>query len=302
MKVIKLEGLSTETRNPLTMALDTMSVKEILTVMNEEDAKVPAAIQPALPDIEAAVLAIDEAFKAGGRLIYMGAGTSGRLGILDAVECVPTFGTPADMVQGLIAGGEKAVMAAVEGAEDDADLGKSDLVAIDFRAQDILVGLAASGRTPYVLGGLAYAKSIGAKTIAIACNRNSQIGAQADIAIEVEPGPEVLTGSTRLKAGTAQKLILNMLSTTAMILQGKVYQNLMVDVIATNQKLVKRSESIVQSATGASLEDVQTALSKSQGNVKEAILMILLDLDHTTAQAALEKSQGHLRPVIENKG
>lgn len=300
--MIKLEGLSTETRNPLTMALDTMSVKEILTVMNEEDAKVPAAIQPALPDIEAAVLAIDEAFKAGGRLIYMGAGTSGRLGILDAVECVPTFGTPADMVQGLIAGGEKAVMAAVEGAEDDADLGKSDLVAIDFRAQDILVGLAASGRTPYVLGGLAYAKSIGAKTIAIACNRNSQIGAQADIAIEVEPGPEVLTGSTRLKAGTAQKLILNMLSTTAMILQGKVYQNLMVDVIATNQKLVKRSESIVQSATGASLEDVQTALSKSQGNVKEAILMILLDLDHTTAQAALEKSQGHLRPVIENKG
>ncbi|HFI0463883.1 TPA: N-acetylmuramic acid 6-phosphate etherase [Streptococcus suis] len=302
MKVIKLEGLSTETRNPLTMALDTMSVKEILTVMNEEDAKVPAAIQLAIPDIEAAVLAIDEAFKAGGRLIYMGAGTSGRLGILDAVECVPTFGTPADMVQGLIAGGEKAVMAAVEGAEDDADLGKSDLVAIDFRAQDILVGLAASGRTPYVLGGLAYAKSIGAKTIAIACNRNSQIGAQADIAIEVEPGPEVLTGSTRLKAGTAQKLILNMLSTTAMILQGKVYQNLMVDVIATNQKLVKRSESIVQSATGASLEDVQTALSKSQGNVKEAILMILLDLDHTTAQAALEKSQGHLRPVIENKG
>lgn len=300
--MIKLEGLSTETRNPLTMALDTMSVKEILTVMNEEDAKVPAAIQLAIPDIEAAVLAIDEAFKAGGRLIYMGAGTSGRLGILDAVECVPTFGTPADMVQGLIAGGEKAVMAAVEGAEDDADLGKSDLVAIDFRAQDILVGLAASGRTPYVLGGLAYAKSIGAKTIAIACNRNSQIGAQADIAIEVEPGPEVLTGSTRLKAGTAQKLILNMLSTTAMILQGKVYQNLMVDVIATNQKLVKRSESIVQSATGASLEDVQTALSKSQGNVKEAILMILLDLDHTTAQAALEKSQGHLRPVIENKG
>lgn len=300
--MIKLESLSTETRNPLTMALDTMSVKEILTVMNEEDAKVPAAIQPALPDIEAAVLAIDEAFKAGGRLIYMGAGTSGRLGILDAVECVPTFGTPADMVQGLIAGGEKAMMAAVEGAEDDADLGKSDLVAIDFSPQDILVGLAASGRTPYVLGGLAYAKFIGAKTIAIACNRNSQIGAQADIAIEVEPGPEVLTGSTRLKAGTAQKLILNMLSTTAMILQGKVYQNLMVDVMATNQKLVKRSESIVQSATGASLEDVQTSISNSQGNVKEAILMILLDLDHATAQAALEKSQGHLRPVIENKG
>lgn len=299
MSLIKLEGLSTETRNIQTMDLDTLSVRQILTLMNQEDAKVAPAIEVAIPAIEEAVLAIDQAFKAGGRLIYMGAGTSGRLGILDAVECLPTFGVAPEMVQGLIAGGPQAMMAAVEGAEDSAVLGKEDLEKLHLSQSDVVVGLAASGRTPYVIGGLNYANQVGATTVAIACNQDSEIGRIAKIAIEVQPGPEVLTGSTRLKAGTAQKLVLNMLSTTSMILQGKVYQNLMVDVIATNHKLERRSQIIVQEATGASIDQVSEALAQSQGHVKVAILMLLLDFDVDTARQALENHHGHLRQVLE---
>ncbi|MBS4462174.1 N-acetylmuramic acid 6-phosphate etherase [Aerococcaceae bacterium zg-B36] len=293
-----LKGMSTETRNSATMNLDQFSVREILLAMNQEDSKVPAAIDLVIPDIELAVNAVDAAFKKGGRLIYIGAGTSGRLGILDAVECVPTFGTSPEMVQGLIAGGEEAMMRAVEGAEDNTLLAQSDLQALNLSDKDVVIGIAASGRTPYVLGGLTYAKQVGATTVSLACNAKSKIGDIADIRIEVIPGPEVLTGSTRLKAGTAQKLVLNMISTAAMIKQGKVYQNLMVDVIATNDKLKQRCENIVQEATGASDEQVKEALAASHGEVKTAIVMLLIGLSYEEAKEQLAQANGYIRNVI----
>ena len=231
---LNLSGMTTETRNPRTMQLDQMSPLEIVTVMNEEDARVPLAIAKCLPQIAQAVTWAAEAFEKGGRLFYMGAGTSGRLGVLDAAECPPTFGVPKEMVVGLIAGGEKAFIEAVEGAEDSRELAVEDLKAHGLTANDLVVGIAASGRTPYVLGGLDYAKSVGCHTAAIACNIGSAIGKAAELAIEVNCGPEVLTGSTRLKSGTAQKLILNMISTGSMVRTGKAYQNLMVDVQHTN--------------------------------------------------------------------
>ncbi|MBF6626396.1 N-acetylmuramic acid 6-phosphate etherase [Aerococcaceae bacterium zg-BR9] len=293
-----LREMSTETRNAATMNLDQLSVREILITMNQEDSKVPVAIETVIPDIELAVNAVDAAFKEGGRLIYMGAGTSGRLGILDAVECVPTFGTDPELVQGLIAGGEEAMMRAVEGAEDNYLLAQADLKSLTLSDKDVVIGIAASGRTPYVIGGLTYAKQIGAATVALACNAQSKIGEVADIRIEVIPGPEVLTGSTRLKAGTAQKLVLNMISTAAMIKQGKVYQNLMVDVIATNDKLKKRCENIVQEATGASDEQVQQALEVSRGEVKTAIIMLLMGLSYEEATEQLTQANGYIRQVI----
>ncbi|MBD3949123.1 N-acetylmuramic acid 6-phosphate etherase [Tuanshanicoccus lijuaniae] len=293
-----LREMSTETRNAATMNLDQLSVREILITMNQEDRKVPVAIEMVIPDIELAVNAVDAAFKEGGRLIYMGAGTSGRLGILDAVECVPTFGTDPELVQGLIAGGEEAMMRAVEGAEDNYLLAQADLKSLALSDKDVVIGIAASGRTPYVIGGLTYAKQIGAATVALACNAQSKIGEVADIRIEVIPGPEVLTGSTRLKAGTAQKLVLNMISTAAMIKQGKVYQNLMVDVIATNDKLKKRCENIVQEATGASDEQVQQALEVSHGEVKTAIIMLLMGLSYEEATEQLTQANGYIRQVI----
>ncbi|MBS4455731.1 N-acetylmuramic acid 6-phosphate etherase [Tuanshanicoccus lijuaniae] len=293
-----LREMSTETRNAATMNLDQLSVREILIAMNQEDRKVPVAIETVIPDIELAVNAVDAAFNEGGRLIYMGAGTSGRLGILDAVECVPTFGTDPELVQGLIAGGEEAMMRAVEGAEDNYLLAQADLKSLTLSDKDVVIGIAASGRTPYVIGGLTYAKQIGAATVALACNAQSKIGEVADIRIEVIPGPEVLTGSTRLKAGTAQKLVLNMISTAAMIKQGKVYQNLMVDVIATNDKLKKRCENIVQEATGASDEQVQQALEVSHGEVKTAIIMLLMGLSYEEATEQLTQANGYIRQVI----
>ncbi|MBF6979150.1 N-acetylmuramic acid 6-phosphate etherase [Aerococcaceae bacterium zg-BR22] len=293
-----LREMSTETRNAATMNLDQLSVREILIAMNQEDRKVPVAIETVIPDIELAVNAVDAAFKEGGRLIYMGAGTSGRLGILDAVECVPTFGTDPELVQGLIAGGEEAMMRAVEGAEDNYLLAQADLKSLTLSDKDVVIGIAASGRTPYVIGGLTYAKQIGAATVALACNAQSKIGEVADIRVEVIPGPEVLTGSTRLKAGTAQKLVLNMISTAAMIKQGKVYQNLMVDVIATNDKLKKRCENIVQEATGASDEQVQQALEVSHGEVKTAIIMLLMGLSYEEATEQLTQANGYIRQVI----
>lgn len=295
---LNLTGMTTEKRNPRTMQLDTMSELEIVTTMNEEDARVPLAIAKKLPQIAQAAHWAAEAFEQGGRLFYMGAGTSGRLGVLDAAECPPTFGVAPGMVVGLIAGGEQAFLKAVEGAEDDRALGQSDLEAYGLNAKDVVIGIAASGRTPYVLGGLAYARSVGCRTAAIACNTGSEIGRAADLAIEVEVGPEVLTGSTRLKSGTAQKLILNMISTASMVRAGKAYQNLMVDVMQNNEKLHTRAENIVIDATGVTRPEARSAIDAAGGSVKVAITMLLADCSADEARSRLEKAGGHVRAAI----
>lgn len=293
-----LDNLTTETRNQKTMALDTMSTHDILALMNQEDQRVPQAVAQALPAIESAVNVITANFKQGGRLFYMGAGTSGRLGVLDAAECVPTFGTDPEMVQGLIAGGMSAMTVAVEGAEDSEKLGRQDLIAAKLTANDTVVGIAASGRTPYVIGGLDYAKQVGAARISLACNRGAAISQHAQTAIEVEVGPEVLTGSTRLKSGTAQKLVLNMLSTVSMIGIGKVYKNLMVDVKPTNEKLVERSKRIIMQATDCSLATATTAFATANQDVKLAIVMVLTDLSRDEAAARLQQAKGFVRPAV----
>ncbi|PGM59283.1 N-acetylmuramic acid 6-phosphate etherase [Bacillus sp. AFS053548] len=294
-----LENLTTETRNEKTMNLDEMSIEEFLTVMNEEDAKVAAAVRNEIPNISKAVEKIVTAFKSGGRLIYIGAGTSGRIGLLDAVECPPTFGTSPEEVVGLIAGGEKAFIKAVEGAEDSEELAIEDLKEIKLSKNDIVVGIAASGRTPYVIGGLKYAKEIGASTVAVSCNKGSKIGQEAEIAIEVVNGPEVLTGSTRLKAGTSQKLVCNMLSTASMVGIGKVYGNLMVDVQSTNEKLVERSKRIVMEATSCTYEIAEEYLTKSDQSPKVAIVMILTGFSYEQAIEQLKKSEGFVRKAIQ---
>ena len=295
---LNLNNMSTESRNRNTMDLDLMSPLEIVTVMNQEDAKVPAAITPALPSIARCVSWAIESIKSGGRIIYMGAGTSGRLGVLDAVECPPTFGVPHEMVVGLIAGGENAFVRPIESAEDKPELGRQDLQRICLAQQDIVIGIAASGRTPYVLGCLAYAREIGCRTVAISCNPGSAIGAAAELAIEVVPGPECLTGSTRLKAGTCQKLILNMISTATMVGCGKAYQNLMVDVMMTNEKLVVRAQNIVMEATGCDRATAAEKISLADGSAKTAITMILADCDADEARARLARSGGHVRGAI----
>ena len=291
---LNLSGMTTETRNPRTMQLDQMSPLEIVTVMNEEDARVPLAIAKCLPQIAQAVTWAAESFEKGGRLFYMGAGTSGRLGVLDAAECPPTFGVPREKVVGLIAGGEKAFIVAVEGAEDSRELAVNDLKAHALTENDFVVGIAASGRTPYVLGGLDYAKSLGCHTAAIACNIGSAVGKAA----ELNCGPEVLTGSTRLKSGTAQKLILNMISTASMVRTGKAYQNLMVDVQQTNEKLHTRAENIVIDATGVEREKARAAIDAAGGSVKTAITMLLAGCDAGEAARRLEKARGHVREAI----
>lgn len=296
--MLELNKMTTETRNPKTLELDAMSTQDILKVMNEEDQNVALAVREELPQIEEAVEKIAASLRKGGRLIYAGAGTSGRIGLLDAVECPPTFGTHPDQVVGLIAGGEKAFIKAVEGAEDSRELGISDLKAINLTADDTVVGIAASGRTPYVIAALEYANEIGASTVAVACNKNSAVGAVAQIAIEVVNGPEVLTGSTRLKSGTSQKLIANMLSTVSMIKVGKVYKNLMVDVQQTNEKLVVRAQNIVMEATGCERETAKTHLDVAEGNAKLAITMILLNCDKEEALERLAKAAGHIRAAI----
>lgn len=296
--MVELGKMETEKQNPNTMNLDEMSIKEALTIMNSEDKKVAEAIGEVIPEIEEAVQVITSQLKKGGRLIYTGAGTSGRLGVLDAAECPPTFGTPKEQIVGLIAGGQRAFTEAIEGSEDSREMGKEDLKAIELNENDVVVGLAASGRTPYVIGALSYANEISTPTIAIACNKNSAIGNEAKIAIEAVPGPEVLTGSTRLKAGSTQKMILNMLSTLSMVGIGKVYKNLMVDVQPTNEKLVSRAENIVMKATDADRETARKTLAASDGKVKIAIIMILLDIDKDTAVQKLEESQGHIRKAL----
>jgi len=296
---LNLKNMSTETRNQNTMNLDIMTPLEVVTVMNQEDAKVPEAIKPALPNIAQCVTWAIQSIEAGGRIIYMGAGTSGRLGVLDAVECPPTFGVAPEVVVGLIAGGEKAFVKAVEGAEDSRELGRQDLIDIHVEARDIVIGIAASGRTPYVLGGLAYAQEVGCHTVGISCNPGSAVGAAAELAIEVVPGPECLTGSTRLKSGTCQKLILNMISTATMVGCGKAYQNLMVDVMQTNEKLVVRAQNIVMEATGCDRETAAEKIAIAGGNAKTAITMILADCGLEEAKERLAKAKGHVREAIK---
>lgn len=298
-EIIVLENLTTETRNERTMNLDEMPIHDFLTVMNEEDAKVAQAVKQEIPQITKAVEKIIAAFRKGGRLIYIGAGTSGRIGLLDAVECPPTFGTKPEEVVGLIAGGEKAFIKAVEGAEDSKELAYEDLKAIQLSDKDVVVGIAASGRTPYVIGGLEYAKEIGAQTIAVSCNKNSAVGQAAEVAIEVVNGPEVLTGSTRLKAGTSQKLVCNMLSTASMVGFGKVYGNLMVDVQLTNEKLVERAKRIVMEATSCDYQTAEEYLAKSNQRPKVAIVMILTGFTYEEAVERLEKTDGFVRKAIQ---
>ncbi|WP_211746040.1 N-acetylmuramic acid 6-phosphate etherase [Paenibacillus sp. Marseille-Q4541] len=294
-----LKNLTTEVRNKRTMNLDEMDVNDFLTVMNDEDAKVAGVVREQIPQITKAVHMIIDSFKKGGRLIYTGAGTSGRIGLLDAVECPPTFGVRQDEVIGLIAGGERAFIKAVEGAEDDSNLGKQDLIDIRLTSNDVVVGIAASGRTPYVIGGLEYANEIGASTVAISCNKNSQVGKVAKIAIEVENGPEVLTGSTRLKSGTSQKLICNMLSTASMVGIGKVYGNLMVDLQLTNEKLVDRAKRIITEATGCDYLTAEAYLEKANNKTKVAIVMILTDMSYEEAVNSLEQANGFVRTAIK---
>lgn len=289
----------TEQRNPRTTEIDRLSTLEILQVMNAEDATVPTAVAQALPAIAQAVEMIVERLRNGGRLIYMGAGTSGRLGILDAVECVPTFSTPPELVQGIIAGGAGAIIHSVEGAEDSREQGRADLLALNPTAQDVVVGIAASGRTPYVVSALETAQEIGAGTVGIACNSPAAVLDAAEIKIAALVGPEVVTGSTRLKAGTAQKLILNMISTASMIRLGKVYGNLMVDVRVSNQKLAERARRIIREVTGVSEDEAMSLLEQANNEVKTAIVMALLGVDATSARTQLAANQGVLREVID---
>ncbi len=294
----RLEKLGTERTNLKTSNLDTMSVNEIIKTMNEEDQTVALAVQRVLPQIEDAIYIVHEGFKNNGRLLYVGAGTSGRIGLLDAVECPPTFSTSPQMVQAVLAGGYGAVMVAVEGAEDDQELGEYDLRQLDITSSDVVIGIAASGRTPYVIGALAYAQSVGAKTISLSSNLESAISQYANVAIEVETGPEVLTGSTRLKAATAHKMVVNMISTVSMIQVGKVYKNLMVDVHASNYKLRERAKMIVCDATNITYEEAEKVLDKTQFNVKQAIVMTLTGSTAEEAAKLLERANGKVRMAI----
>ena len=294
-----LSTLITEQRNPNSMHVDSLSALEIVQLMNEEDKQVPLAIEKCLPQIAQAVECIVAAFQQGGRLVYIGAGTSGRLGVLDASECPPTFGVSPEMVKGIIAGGERALRHPIEGAEDSKTQAVVDLQTIQFSSKDVLVGIAASGRTPYVIGALEYAKRLGSVTVSIASNPNSAMANIVDIAIDTVVGPEVLTGSSRLKSGTAQKLVLNMLTTASMILMGKCYQNLMVDVQASNEKLKARAIRIVMQATDCDKALAEETLKHADQNAKLAIMMILSGLDRAQAEALLEKHHGKLQLALK---
>lgn len=298
--IAALSHLVSEGRNPETMDIDLLPSLEIVQRINQQDQQVPLAVEKVLPEIAQAVDKITAAFKVGGRLVYMGAGTSGRLGVLDASECPPTFGVSDQMVIGLIAGGPEAILKAKEGAEDSPEFGVDDLKSINFSAKDVVVGIAASGRTPYVIGALEYANDIGATTVALSCNPDSTIADIAQIAISPVVGPEALTGSTRLKSGTAQKLVLNMLTTASMIRLGKSYQNLMVDVKATNKKLVARAARIVMQATDCDKSLATETLEKTDYDVKLAILMLLTGMELSQAKNQLEKQDGFLRKAVQH--
>lgn len=299
---IDLSTLTTEGRNSASANIDILDTEAMLRVINREDQKVALAVEQVIPAITQAVDAIVSAFKKGGRLIYCGAGTSGRLGILDASECPPTYGTPREQVIGLIAGGHRAILQAVENAEDSLTLGVDDLKSLNFNANDVLVGIAASGRTPYVIAAMEYAKSLHATTVSLTCNAGSPMTQIADIAITPVVGAEVVTGSSRMKAGTAQKLVLNMLTTGAMIRSGKVYGNLMVDVEATNQKLVQRQVNIVMEATGCDSDEAKQALQACHGHCKTAILMVLAQIDAEEAASLLADNGGFIRQALLHAG
>lgn len=294
-----LESYTTEKRNDLSMDIDSKSTVEILKIINQEDKTVPAAVERALPDIAALVDDVVAAIRAGGRLIYIGAGTSGRLGVLDASECPPTYGTPPQMVQGVIAGGRRALTESIEGAEDHPEKGIEDLRAIDFTSRDVLVGITASGQAPYVVGAMAWAREQGAVVAALSCNLNSKTFEHAAHRIHLDVGPEVVTGSTRMKAGTAQKLALNMITTASMIRLGKVFHNLMVDLRPVNRKLVARSRRIIRQATGCSLEEAERAFEESGRKPKTAILMVLLRVDRSRAEELERRAGGHISAALE---
>ncbi|MFI1363098.1 N-acetylmuramic acid 6-phosphate etherase [Streptomyces griseochromogenes] len=298
----ELAALTTEAFRPELAEIDRLPTLDIARLMNGEDSGVPAAVSARLPEIAAAIDAVAERMARGGRLVYAGAGTAGRLGVLDASECPPTFNTDPAQVVGLIAGGPEAMVTSVEGAEDSRELAGRDLDALKLTPDDTVVGVSASGRTPYAVGAVEYARALGALTIGLACNEHSALAAAAEHGIEVVVGPELITGSTRLKAGTAQKLVLNMLSTITMIRLGKTYGNLMVDVRASNEKLRARSRRIVALATGASDEEIERALTESGGAVKCAILTVLAGVDGPTAARLLEESGGHLRAALAIAG
>lgn len=295
---MNITKLNTEQQNPKTMNIDLMSTEEIITVINQEDTLVPNVLARQVPNISEVVDKIVAAFKQGGRLIYVGAGTSGRLGIIDASECPPTYGTDPGMVVGIIAGGKEAMTEAIEGVEDDKQQGQTDMKEISLSGKDVVVGIAASGRTPYTIGALEYAKQLGAVTVSVVCSKDSEMEQVSDYTIAAVVGAEVITGSTRMKAGTAQKLILNMLSTASMIKMGKVYGNLMVDVQMTNEKLHNRAVNIVKMATGASDEEARAAIKEQNYHTKAAILQIITGLKGIEAKNLLDKHDGYLREAI----
>lgn len=298
----EISALPTEQNNPVSARIDVASVQEILSIMNDEDTKIPAAVREELPAIEQAVDLIVAAFRRGGRLIYVGAGTSGRLGILDASECPPTFGTPPEMVQGIIAGGREAVFRSQEGAEDRPEDGAFDLAALHIGSNDVVCGLAASGRTPYVVGALREAHNRGAGTILVTTNTRAQLqqlDVLADIYICPQVGPEVITGSTRLKSGTAQKLVLNMLTTASMIRLGKTYGNVMIDLQMTNNKLRERARRVVMEITGVSYEIAASTLETAGGHVKTALLMLLGGMSQEKAREHLQAAEGFVRKALE---
>jgi N-acetylmuramic acid 6-phosphate etherase len=299
----EISGLPTEQKNPDTARIDTASVEEIVLLINDNDTRVPLAVREELPAIAAAVECIVGCFKRGGRLIYVGAGTSGRLGVVDASECPPTYGTPASMVQALIAGGREAMFTAQEGAEDKPEAGAADLWALDIDANDVVCGIAASGRTPYVLGALKAASASGAATILVTTtNREklAELGITADYLICPNVGPEVIMGSTRMKSGTAQKLVLNMLTTASMVRIGKTYGNVMIDLQMTNAKLVERAKRIVMDITGADYDEAARVLGLTGGHVKMALVMLLGNHDLETAKKRLEAAQGFVRLALED--
>lgn len=297
-----LEKLITEKRNEYTMNLDEMTPYQIISIMNREDKKAVEAVHKALPQIEQAIIWTTESLRKKGRIIYIGAGTSGRLGVLDAVECPPTFGVSYNTVVGLIAGGPEAFVKAKEGAEDNLELGEGDLKAIDLNEKDTVIGLAASGRTPYVIGALRYARKIGCRCVCIVNNTDSKVAKEAECAIELITGPEVLTGSTRLKAGTAEKMVLNMISTVSMVGIGKVYENLMVDVRQTNEKLVTRAENIVMDAVGCNRTEAKETLVEAGGEAKLAITKMLLGCSIEEARRCLEQAGGKVKTALAKRG
>ncbi len=296
----ELKNLITEKRNPNTMDIDSKSIEEILKIINNEDKIVPFAVEKEIPYIKKAVEIIVNAFKNGGRLIYVGAGTSGRLGVLDASECPPTFGTDPEMIQGIIAGGLVALVKAQEGAEDKKEQGGIDLMSLNFTAKDVACGIAASRRTPYVVGAIDKAREIGAKTMYITCTPREEMNLKVDVAICPVVGPEAIMGSTRMKAGTAQKLVLNMLTTTAMIRLGKVYGNMMVDLQMNSKKLEERSKRTVMTVTGVDYDMAVKVLNEAKGHVKTALVMILKGVDREEALRRLQLANGFVRGAIEN--